>query len=1002
MPIGGGRSLRTEISQPEVHHAAMRKRILAIGSGRLLATFAVALAACAAPRYVAAQGTIVRASVNNAAAPANGQQASMSADGRLVAFVSNSDLDPQDTNGASDVYVRDIVAGTTTLVSLRTDSLAGNAGCSDPQISANGRFIAYASAATNLDGQPTGGFKQIFVRDLQLGTTARISVVTAATANGDSGLPAISADGHYVAFESFASNLTADTTGGVKQIFLRDTTAATTILISRATTPAGAVGNGDSLAPAISSDDGRFIAFTSFAANLNPVADPDTNNRSDIYIRDRVLNTTTRVSVGPVGIQSDNHSFGVTLSSTGRHVAFFSQATNLLVLSGGQSPPAFRQAYVRDRGTPDGNGGYNDAAATNPNRAVSVNAAGQFGNDGSGLPSSSERAAISANGRFVAFRSSATNIGGPATIARADIYLHDRDPDENSQFDEPGLMITFRASATLPSTVTQPADCGRPSVAATGTQVFVTYETLSNDVSPGNFNATGVNVFRAEPTLCTEPRATSQPAANTSVCLGQQLSLTVVADGAEPLAYQWRRNSTAIPGAIAATYVKPSATAGDSGTYTCVVSNACGTITTDSAVVTVSSFGILVQPQPLNKCTGNTATFSVAASGATAYQWRKDTVNLVNGPTGNGSTIANATASNLTITSLAIQDAGSYDCVVTSTGCGTLTSNAVALTVGQAPAVTSQPADTTACIGRPFSLTITATGGLPLTYQWKKNGANIANTNNPTYTKASAVAGDAGNYTCQVSNSCGAPATSNVAVVSVLGNPSISQQPATQTICSGATASFSITAAVQAGLTYRWRRGAVDLNNGGNISGADTPTLFISPATTADAATNYSCVVTGTCGAINSSSVALNINTPPSISQQPANTTVVSGDVATFRVTAGGSNPLTYQWRRGGSPISGATAATLNINPATAANAGPYDVVVTNLCGSLISQAATLTVTGGGSNPDPGNPNPDPGTPTVPNPSGSSCGTCGAAAPQGLAMALMAMAWSRFRRARRR
>lgn len=965
-------------------------------------------AAVATPRTALAQGTIIRASLTNAPAPANGQQASMSADGNLVAFVSTTDIDAQDTNGVSDIYVRNVTAGTTTLISVRTDSIPGNAGCSDPVISANGRFVAFVSAATNIDGQPTGGFKQVFRRDTQTNTTSRITVASSPPANGDSGLPAITADGQYVAFESLAANLTADATGGVKQVFLRDVNLATTTLISRASTAGGAVGNGSSFGAAIATDaatNGRFIAFTSFATNL---ASLDTNNAADIFVRDRVQNSTTRVSVGPAGAEADDTSFGVSLSSSGRYIAFFSEATNLLVLGGGQSPPAFRQAYVRDRGAPGAGGEFSDAAAANPNRAVSIDSTGIFGNDGSGIGDSTERAAISANGRFVAFRSNATNIGGPPTVARADIYLHDRDPDENSVFDEPGFIATSRASASLPTTVLQPSDCSRPAVVQSAGRTLVTYETLSNELSPGSFNATATNIFRAEPTLCTEPHVTSQPAANTSLCLGQQLSLSVVSDGAEPLAYQWKRNSTAIPGAIAATYTKPSAAAGDSGTYTCVISNACGTATSNSAVVTVSSFGILVQPQPQNKCSGNTATFSVAASGATAYQWRKDGVNLVNGPTGNGSTIANATASNLTITNLAIQDAANspgYDCVVTSTGCGTLTSNAVALTVGLAPAVTSQPANTTACLGRPFSLTVTASGGLPLTYQWKKNGSNIPNTNNPTYTKASAVAADAGNYTCQISNSCGAPATSNVAVVSILGSPTISQQPATQTICSGATASFSLTANAQAGLTYRWRRGATDLNNGGNISGADTPTLFISPATTADAGNNYACVVTGACGAVTSSTVALNVNSPPSITQQPANTTVVSGDVATFRVTASGSNPLSYQWRKGGSPISGATAATLNINPATASSIGNYDCVVTNNCGSVTSQAASLAISGGGGNPDPGTPDPgtpDPGTPDVPTPSGASCGTCGAAAPQGLAMALTAMAWSRWRRARRR
>jgi len=965
----------------------MRNCILAFGSVRQF-TIALALAALTSPRPASAQVTIIRASLTPAAAPANGQKAAMSADGNLIAFVSNTDMVAEDTNGLADIYIRDINAGTTTLVSIGTDNLAANAACSDPAITPDGRYVAFASAATNLDGQSTGGFKQIFLRDRNSNATARVSVATGAPAAGNSALPAISADGRYVAFDSFATNLTADATGGFRQVFLRDMLGATTLMSRASASEGGAVGIADSQGCALSSANGRFIAFTSFAPNL---VSSDTNLRPDIFVRDRVQNTTTRVSVGPAGVEGTDSSFGVSLSADGRYVAFFSEAQNLLVL-GGQSPPAFRQAYVRDRGAPAGNGAFNDAAAADPNRAVSVNAAGQFGNAGSGIGDTSERAAISADGRFVAFRSNATNIGGPTTINRADIYLHDRDPDNNSVFDEPGLISTTRVSATLPSSAVQPTDCSRPAVASAAGHTYVAYETLSDELDPGNLNATGANVFRAQ---CIGPSVTSQPAANTSVCLGQEISLTVVADGSEPLAYQWKKNNIAIQGAIDATYTKSGATAGDSGTYACVISNACGTVTSDPAVVSVSSFGILVQPQNQNKCTNATVTFSVAASGATAYQWRKDTVNLVNGPTGNGSTISNATASNLTITSLVVQDAGSYDCIVTSTSCGDLTTNAATLTVGQAPAITSQPAGVDACLGQPFSLTITATGGVPLTYQWKKNGGNVG-TNSPTYFKASAVASDAGNYTCQVSNSCGSPATSNVAVVAILNSPSITQQPATQTVCSGTSATFSVVATVQAGLTYRWRRGGNNLNNGGNISGADTPTLVINPATSADAATNYQCVVTGICGATNSSTVALNINTAPSISQQPDDTTVVAGDVASFHVSASGSNPLSFQWRRNGSPISGATAATLNVNPATAASVGTYDVIITNICGSITSQTATLAISGDGGQP------PDSGDPGNPNPSGATCGTCGAAAPQGLAMAIMAMAWTRLRRRRRR
>ena len=157
---------------------------------------------------------------------ANGDSASpaISADGRYVAFGSDaSNLVPGDTNGTSDVFVRDLRSGTTQRVSVATDGTQANGDSDSPAISADGRYVAFASYASNLVPGDTNGTADVFVRDLRSGTTRRVSVATDGTqANGDSGSPAISADGRYVAFESDASNLVPGDTNHCVDVFVRD------------------------------------------------------------------------------------------------------------------------------------------------------------------------------------------------------------------------------------------------------------------------------------------------------------------------------------------------------------------------------------------------------------------------------------------------------------------------------------------------------------------------------------------------------------------------------------------------------------------------------------------------------------------------------------------------------------------------------------------------------------------------------------------------------------
>src|SRR5438445_720745 len=246
-------------------------------------------------------------------------------------------------------------AQTTVRVSVASDGTEGNDVSLGSALSADGRFVAFDSAATDLVAGDTNGVSDVFVHDRQTGTTERVSVASdGAQGNGSSGLvtfafpPALSADGRFVAFVSFATNLVASDTNGATDVFVHDRQTGTTERVSvasdgdggnaasagrpppahdRQTATTGRVSvNGFGAGPALSAD-GRFVAFHSTGSNL--VAG-DTNGATDVFVHDRQTGTTERVSGASDGTQGNDASAGPALSADGRLVAFHSTATNLV------------------------------------------------------------------------------------------------------------------------------------------------------------------------------------------------------------------------------------------------------------------------------------------------------------------------------------------------------------------------------------------------------------------------------------------------------------------------------------------------------------------------------------------------------------------------------------------------------------------------------------------------------------------------------------------------
>jgi len=276
-------------------------------------------------------GTTQRVSVSSGGAQGDGPSTygTISADGRYVAFQSSAtNLVSGDTNGVGDIFVRDRLGGITVLISRGGGATPSNGWSEAPAISADGNYVVFASGATNLINGDTNGFWDVFRCFTLGGGNERISVVPGLhglQGNGNSLFPSISADGSCIAFYSLATNLTfMGDTNGVADILCRDMSATMIELVSR--DAGGTAGNGASGAPSISAD-GIYVAFESTATNLVP---GDTNGIQDIFVRNRVLGTTERVSVDTSGVQGNARSAWPSISGDGRFVAFESDSDNLV------------------------------------------------------------------------------------------------------------------------------------------------------------------------------------------------------------------------------------------------------------------------------------------------------------------------------------------------------------------------------------------------------------------------------------------------------------------------------------------------------------------------------------------------------------------------------------------------------------------------------------------------------------------------------------------------
>jgi hypothetical protein len=287
---------------------------------------------------------------------------------------------------------------------------------------------------------------------------------------------------------------------------------------------------------------------------------------------------------------------------------------------------------------------------------------------------------------------------------------------------------------------------------------------------------------------------------------------------------------------------------------------------------------------------------------------------------------------------------------VSLTGCSGLT-NPGSSAQPVVPSLTVQPTSVTVTAGQPATFSVSASGTAPISYQWRKNTANINGATAASYTTPATTTGDSGaKFDVVVQNSAGsitssqATLTVNAATVA----PTITTQPLNQSATVGQAATFSVVASGTAPLSYQWRK------NAANISGATASSYTTPAATSGDNGAKFDVVVSNSAGNITSIQATLTVTSAPvapTITTQPANQTVTAGQTATFSVVATGTAPLTYQWQKNAVNIAGATATSYATPVTTTADSGElFRVIVSNSVGSTPSMSATLTVNPGTSN----------------------------------------------------
>jgi glycosyl hydrolase family 18 (putative chitinase)/HYDIN/CFA65/VesB family protein/ASPM-SPD-2-Hydin domain-containing protein/Ig-like domain-containing protein/immunoglobulin I-set domain protein len=527
-----------------------------------------------------------------------------------------------------------------------------------------------------------------------------------------------------------------------------------------------------------------------------------------------------------------------------------------------------------------------------------------------------------------------------------------------------GQTATFTVSANgTPPLSYQWYKNGTPLGGATSTSYITPAESTADNgaqftvvVSNSVGNATSNIGTLSVATVPVGPSVTMQPISQT-VFANQTATFSVVANGTAPLSYQWLKNGTGISGATSSSYTTTVETTSDNGAlFYVIVSNSVGNVASNSATLTVNpdpmTPSIVSQPASQTITAGQTATFSVTASGTSplSYQWSK-----------NGAAMSGAISSSYTTPAETSSDNGAQFTVIVSNSAGTATSNIATLTINVPPLITTQPTSQTVNAGQTATFSVTASGTAPLSYQWKNSGMAISGATSSSYTTPAEATSDNGTqFTVIVSNSAGS-VNSNGATLTVnsaVAAPSITTQPPNQTVVVGQTANFSVTASGTSPLSYQWSK------NGTAINGATSPTYTTPPTISSDNGAQFTVLVSNAAGSATSNAATLSVNAATFLlSANPTtlafgNVNTGSSSLLTVALTnSGNSNVIvssvsisgpgfTASGVSAGTIVAAGKTTTLNVTFAPAATGSVTGSV--SILSNASNSPATVTVAGSG------------------------------------------------------
>jgi hypothetical protein len=493
-------------------------------------------------------------------------------------------------------------------------------------------------------------------------------------------------------------------------------------------------------------------------------------------------------------------------------------------------------------------------------------------------------------------------------------------------------IITVPANQTLEATSAAGATA---TFSASANDLVAGAVAVAYSSASGSTFALGINTVVLTATDATGNKATRTFTIcvrdTTAPVISVPANQTVGATGSDGTIVEFATNaSDLVDGAVA---VSASISSGSkfpigTTTVTLTATDAAGNTATGSFTVTVQTAAPVIITQPVSQTVvlGHSVTLTVGATGfpAPTYQWKFW-----------GQIIPGATSASYTIPAAQSSDAGSYTVAVTNMA-GSAVSSFVNLQVVVPATITTQPASVTINTEGEVVFQVIATGSGVISYQWYRDGVPITGAVYSTYTLDPAQYIHAGSYYVVVSNPYGA-VTSATAVLTVNVKPTITAQPQGQVVAVGSSVTFAVGTAGTTPMTYQWKKGSAA------IVGA-TDAIYTIPSAQITDATSYSVVISNVAGSVTSSAATLSVKIPPAITTQPVSATVTAGKNATFKVVAGGSSTLTYQWYFNGEAISGAGSATYTVTAAQSANVGTYSVVVGNAVGNVTSTGATLTV----------------------------------------------------------